>query len=92
MREGGRFPGRRGVADIARLGGWNMGHIFTQSTRCAVCAIVTSRTTTVWRRHAVMRHRCRVEGRVVLVAGIASRRRRDMQGRFAQRIGPVVTG
>lgn len=92
MRERGRFPGRRRVADIARLGGRNMRHIFTQGACCGVSAIVTSCTTTVGRRHAVMRHRCRVEGRVVLVAGVASRRRRDMQGRFAQRIGPVVAG
>lgn len=92
MREGRRFPGRRRVADIARLGGWNMRHIFTQGACCSVCAIMTSRTTTVGRRHAVMRHRRRVEGRVVLVASVASRRRRDMQGRFALRIGPVVAG
>lgn len=92
MRERGWFPGRRRVADIARLGSRYMHHILAQSARRCVCATVTSHTTTVWRYHTVMGHRCRVEGCVVLVACIASRRRRDMQGRFTQRIGPVVAG
>lgn len=92
MRKRSWLPGRCRVTDIARLGRRNMRHILAQGPCSCVCAIVTSRTPSVWRRYTVMGHRGRVEGRVILVASVATSCRRDMQVRLAQRIRPVVAG
>ena len=78
-----------GVTGVALAGHRDVARRFGQRVLGNIGAGVTGRALP---RCAGMAHLCRLEGNIVVVAGIAGRRGRDVAGRLAKGIGPVVAG
>lgn len=90
----GGLPGGCGMAGIAGLGRRNMRGVLDLGIDGNVGAVMAARTVAgcCRARRAAVAHRRRGKRGVILVAGVALRRSGDMDGRFAQGIGAVMTG
>ena len=86
LRPGGEAVG---VAGVALTGDRDVARRLGQRVLGNIGAGVTGRALS---RRAGMAHLGRFEGDIVVVTGIARRRGRDVAGRLAQRVGPVVAG
>ena len=94
MSIGSACPGGgRGMTGVALCGGGNVRRWFGQGIHSDIGATVTTGTVaSCGRSGARMAHRGGSKGGEVRMTGVTRRRRWNVVGRLAQRIGPVVTG